>query len=150
MITPIEREAKETWKNVFLVQDQTEPKSFSNILTNIMALITIPREKTKGKISISEPGTSFTLRAAFIKDFNEDVFRKYLEIDKPDYVAFTLFTTQVFNAYRLIKVAKTLGCITIVGGPHVSSLGGEEVKKECPEIDYLFFICKIFYWYIPF
>ena len=73
-----------------------------------------------------------------IKDFNEDVFRKYLEIDKPDYAAFTLFTTQVFNAYRLIKVAKMLGCITIVGGPHVSSLGGEEVKKECPEIDYLF------------
>ncbi|HLD91275.1 MAG TPA: radical SAM protein [Patescibacteria group bacterium] len=73
-----------------------------------------------------------------VEDFSEEMFREYLELDKPEYVAFTLFTTQVFNAYRLIKVAKLCGCITIVGGPHVSSLGGEEVKEECPEIDFLF------------
>ncbi len=73
-----------------------------------------------------------------IDGFNEEMFKDYLELDKPDYVAFTLFTTQVFNAYRLIKIAKQCGLTTIVGGPHVSSLGGEEVGKECPEIDVLF------------
>lgn len=72
-----------------------------------------------------------------IKDFDEYMFDTIVANEVPDYCAFTLFTTQVFNAYKLIKIAKTR-CETIAGGPHVSSLGGEEVKKECPEIDYLF------------
>lgn len=73
-----------------------------------------------------------------IKNFSEEKFNEILNKEKPKYCAFTLFTTQVFNAYRLIKSSKRNGCITLVGGPHVSSLGGEKVKLECPEIDYLF------------
>lgn len=73
-----------------------------------------------------------------ILNFSEEIFTRILKKENPRYCAFTLFTTQVFNAYRLIKVAKEFGCITITGGPHVSSLGGEEIKKECSKIDYLF------------
>ncbi len=70
--------------------------------------------------------------------FSEDLFLKILKKENPKYCAFTLFTTQVFNAYKLIKIAKKFGCIILVGGPHVSSLGAEEVIKECKQIDHLF------------
>jgi radical SAM superfamily enzyme YgiQ (UPF0313 family) len=73
-----------------------------------------------------------------IKNFSVSLFEKILKKEKPKIVAFTLFTTQVFNAYKLIKVAKKFGSKIIAGGPHVSALGGKEVIKECPEIDHVF------------
>jgi radical SAM superfamily enzyme YgiQ (UPF0313 family) len=73
-----------------------------------------------------------------IKNFSEEIFQKIIENEKPRIAGFTLFTTQVYNAYRLIKIAKKYGCKIIAGGPHASSLGGEEILKECPEIDTVF------------
>ncbi len=73
-----------------------------------------------------------------IPNFCEDIFQRILDKEKPKYCCFTLFTTQVFNAYKLIKLAKKSGCIIVTGGPHISSLGAKEVEKECKEIDYLF------------
>ena len=73
-----------------------------------------------------------------IRDFSEKMFHRILEKEKPKMCAFTLFTTQVFNAYKLIRVAKKFGCKILAGGPHASSLGAKEVLKECPEIDHVF------------
>lgn len=73
-----------------------------------------------------------------IHNFSENKFAEIIQKEKPKYCAFTTFTTQVFNTYRLIRIAKKFGCTILVGGPHVSSLGAKEVSKECPEADYLF------------
>lgn len=73
-----------------------------------------------------------------VKNFNISLFSRILEKEKPKMCCFTLFTTQVFNAYKLIKVAKKNKCKIIVGGPHASSMGGKEIIKECPEIDHVF------------
>ena len=73
-----------------------------------------------------------------IPDFSEELFIKILKKEAPKYCAFTTFTTQVFNTYKLIKKAKSLGCTILVGGAHASSLGAKEVFKECKEIDHIF------------
>ena len=73
-----------------------------------------------------------------IPAFSEGVFLEILKKEKPKYCAFTTFTTQVFNAYKLVKIAKKFGCITLLGGAHASSLGAKEVLKECSEIDHIF------------
>lgn len=73
-----------------------------------------------------------------IPSFSEEIFKNILKKENPKFCAFTTFTTQVFNAYRLIKIAKHNGCITLLGGAHVSSLGAKEIEKECPEADYIF------------
>ncbi len=73
-----------------------------------------------------------------IPDFSEQTFMSILKKEKPKYCAFTTFTTQVFNAYKLVKISKKFGCITLLGGAHASSLGANEVLKECPDIDHIF------------
>lgn len=73
-----------------------------------------------------------------IKNFSEFLFLKILKKEKPKYCAFTTFTTQIFNAYKLVRIAKKFGCITLLGGANASSLGAEEVLKECSEIDHIF------------
>jgi anaerobic magnesium-protoporphyrin IX monomethyl ester cyclase len=73
-----------------------------------------------------------------LPDFSEGLFTEILRKENPKYCAFTIFTTQVFNTYKLIKIAKKFGCIILAGGPHASSLGAKEVLKECNEIDHLF------------
>jgi len=79
-------------------------------------------------IAKQENFTTKIISPNVIPDFSEKKFLRVLKEEKPKYCAFTLFTTQVFNAYRLIKVAKKFGAIILVGGPHASSIGGS-VKR---------------------
>jgi anaerobic magnesium-protoporphyrin IX monomethyl ester cyclase len=89
-------------------------------------------------IAKQEGFTTKIISPNVIPFFSEESFAKILSKEDPKYCAYTLFTTQVFNAYKLIRLSKKHGCINLVGGPHVSSLGAKEVLKECSEIDYLF------------
>jgi len=89
-------------------------------------------------IAKQEGFTTKIISPNIISGFSEKIFLDILEKEKPRYCAFTTFTTQVFNAYRLVKIAKKFGCVTLVGGAHVSSHGADKVAKECKEIDYLF------------
>lgn len=89
-------------------------------------------------IAKQEKFTTKIISPNIIPNFSEEKFYEIIKKEKPKYCAFTTFTTQVFNAYRLIRIAKKEGCIILIGGAHVSSLGANEIEKECPEADYLF------------
>ena len=64
----------------------------------------------------------------------------YVRKQKPDIVAFSLYTVNLIDSYRLIKKISELNPrpIIITGGPHATALP-EKTLQECPEIDYLIY-----------
>lgn len=60
--------------------------------------------------------------------------REAMKREKPDIVGITAATNTIEEAYRIAGIAKSLGAMVVIGGPHTSALP-EKTLKECRETD---------------
>jgi len=60
----------------------------------------------------------------------------HLSRTKPDLIGVTSTTSTIYQAYRVIKIAKNVDpkVITVLGGPHATFMS-REVMKECVDLD---------------
>ena len=73
-------------------------------------------------------------------DKSESNVIEYVKKQKPEIVAFSLYTVNLIDSYRIIKKISKLNPrpTIITGGPHATALP-EKTLQECPEIDYLIY-----------
>jgi len=66
--------------------------------------------------------------------------KQEIEAENPDFIGMGPFTEEIFQAYKIIQLAKSINrnITTVFGGPHPSAMP-EETLKEFPLVDYVIY-----------
>lgn len=79
-------------------------------------------------------GYRVQVKDALAEGLGWEEFAAYLASERPDVLGLTGLSPTIATAFKAVRLARPLARTIVLGGPHVS-VWGQEVFKQCPELD---------------
>ena len=79
-------------------------------------------------------GYPVEVKDAFAEGLSWEAFADYLAARRPEILGLTGISPTIDTAFKAVRLARPYAQTIIMGGPHVS-VWGQEVFKQCPELD---------------
>lgn len=83
---------------------------------------------------LRQAGYQVQVKDALAEGLGWEEFRDYLASQRPEILGLTGLSPTMATAFKAVRLARPFAQTIIMGGPHVS-VWGQEIFKQCPELD---------------